>query len=351
MSGAEPRFAWRGFMLDVARHFHPVETVLAVIDHIAALGLNRLHLHLTDDQGWRIEIDSWPRLTGIGASTQVGGGPFDPSTSSGRRSANGQTDGPAFYTKDDYRRIVGYAAERGIVVVPEIDMPGHTNAALVAYPQLAPTGVIPEPYEGIDVGFSTLDTGNEETYRFVADVIGEVAELTPGPWLHFGGDESLVTTRDDYAAFVSRVAQIVVDAGKVPIGWHEIGRVPDLPPETIIQYWGFLEPEQDHGEIVAAWVRHGGKVILSPADVAYLDIKPHAAHPLGLVWAKGPTSLEAAAGWDPLDLVARVDGMTLDDVLGVEAPMFTETIATLADIREMAFPRLDALASIMSEPR
>jgi len=346
MGTAEPRFAWRGFMLDVARHFHPVETVLAVVDDIAALGLNRLHLHLTDDQGWRIQIDAWPRLTQIGASTQVGGG-------------LGGT--PAFYTKDDYRRIVAHADARGIVVVPEIDLPGHVNAALTAYPELAPGGVVyaetkpeahpPRPYEGIEVGFSTLDARLEPTYEFIESVIHEVAELTPGPWLHFGGDESLSTGREDYAAMVRRAAQNVVDAGKIPIGWHEIGRVDGLPPETILQYWGYLEPEEDHGEILRAWVARGGTVILSPADVSYLDIKPYAEHPLGLVWAKGPTSLEAAAGWDPADIVARIDGMRMDDVLGIEAPMFTETIATLADIREMAFPRLPALAAIMTQPR
>ena len=345
MTAAEPRFAWRGFMLDVARHFHPVETVLAVIDDIAALGLNRLHLHLTDDQGWRIEIRSRPELTRIGAATQVGGG----------------LAGPAFYTQEDYRRIVAYAETRGVVVVPEIDLPGHTNAVLTAYPELAPDGVVyaetrpaalpPHPYEGIEVGFSTLDARLPATYDLVADVLREIVALTPGEWIHFGGDESLSTDRADYAVFVRRVAEMIAELGKTPIGWHEIGRVPDLPPETIIQYWGFLTPEEDHGEILRAWVAGGGKVILSPADVSYLDIKPHADHPLGLVWAKGPTPLESAAGWDPAELVARVDGMGLDDVLGIEAPMFTETIATLQDIREMASDRLPALAAIMTEPR
>ena len=345
MPAAEPRFPWRGFMLDVARHFHPVETVLAVIDDIADLGLNRLHLHLTDDQGWRIEIESRPELTRIGAATQVGGG----------------LAAPAFYTKDDYRRIVAYAAARGIVVVPEIDLPGHTNAVLTAYPELAPDGVVyaetrpaalpPHPYEGIEVGFSTLDPRLPATYDLVADVLREIVELTPGEWIHFGGDESLSTDRQDYAVLVRRVAEMITALGKTPIGWHEIGRVSGLPPETIIQYWGFLEPEEDHGEILRTWVAAGGKVILSPADVAYLDIKPSADHPLGLVWAKGPTPLEAAAGWDPAELVARIDGMMMDDVLGVETPMFTETIATLADIREMAFGRLPALAAIMTAPR
>jgi len=345
-TGADPRFEWRGFMLDVARHFLPVETVLAVIDELAPLGIDRLHLHLTDDQGWRIEIASRPELTRIGAATQVGGGPVPP---------------PGHYTRDDYRRIVDRAAERGIVVVPEIDLPGHVNAALLAYPELAPRGVVyaetrpaalaPHPYQGIEVGFSTLDAQTEATWAFIEDVIGEVAAMTPGPWLHLGGDESLSTTREDYEALVRGAAQAVVAAGKTPIGWHEIGRVADLPEATILQYWGFLEPEEDHGEILRSWVARGGRVILSPADVAYLDMKPHADHPLGLVWAKGPTSLEAAGGWDPADLVARIPGMTEAHVLGVEAAMFSETVATLDDVRALMHPRLGALARIMREPR
>ncbi|MBO9577184.1 MAG: family 20 glycosylhydrolase [Microbacteriaceae bacterium] len=346
VGGGEPRFAWRGLMLDVARHFHPVETVLAVVDELAARGLNRLHLHLTDDQGWRIEIESRPRLTELGAATQVGGG-LEPS--------------PAYFTKDDYRRIVAYAAERGITVVPEIDLPGHTNAVLVSYPELAPAGVVyhetkpealpPHPYEGIEVGFSTLSLGLDATYDLVRDVLREIAELTPGEWIHIGGDESLSTDPDEYADFIRWVTAEVVALGKTPIGWHEITRVEGLPDGTIAQYWNFVEPEEPHGSHLAGWVAQGRQVILSPADVAYLDIKPHADHPLGLVWAKGPTSLEDAAGWDPQDIVDAIPGMTPAHVLGVEAPMFTETIATLEDIREMAFPRLDALARIMSEPR
>jgi len=175
--------------------------------------------------------------------------------------------------------------------------------------------------------------------------------MTPGEWIHIGGDESLATDPEDYAAFIRRVTAMVAELGKTPIGWHEIARVDGLPAGTIAQYWNFLEPEPPHGEHLAAWVARGGRVILSPADVAYLDIKPHADHPLGLVWAKGPTSLEDAAGWDPDDLVARVPGMTIDDVLGIETPMFTETIVDLDDIREMAFPRLEALAAIMTRRR
>ena len=157
-----PRYEWRGVMLDVARHFFGVDDVKRFVDVIARYGFNRLHLHLTDDQGWRIEIKSWPRLAEVGGSTAVGGGPG------------------GWYTQDEYAELVAFAAERGIVVVPEIDLPGHVNAALVAYPELAPAGYSPEPYTGTDVGFSSLDVTNERTYEFVEDVVREVAALTPG---------------------------------------------------------------------------------------------------------------------------------------------------------------------------
>ncbi len=325
-----PRFAWRGLMLDVARHFHPVETVLELIDDLAALKLNRLHLHLTDDQGWRIAIDSRPALTGIGASTQVGGG------------------GGGHYTKDDWRRIVEHAAARHVVVVPEIDLPGHTNAALTAYPELAPAGVVPVPYEGIEVGFSTLDPRNEASYRFVEDVLGEVAAMTPGPWLHIGGDECLATPEDDFLEFIRRAAAIGAATGKTLIGWHEMGRSHDLPPGTIGQYWNLTAPQEDHAEHLLAFVEQGGRAILSPADAAYLDIKYTADHPIGLIWPGAPTTLEDAYGWEPN---AIVPGLGEAGILGIEATVFTETIVDRDALRSMVYPRIAAVAELAWSPR
>jgi hexosaminidase len=156
-----PRFAYRGVMLDVARHFFTVAQVQRFIDQLASLKLNHLHLHLSDDQGWRLEIAGWPELTGIGAATAVGGG-----------------EG-GFYTAADYRAIVDYAADRSITVVPEIDVPGHTNAALAAYPELNADGVAREPYTGTEVGFSSLDIRSETTYAFLEDVFGQLARRSP----------------------------------------------------------------------------------------------------------------------------------------------------------------------------
>jgi hexosaminidase len=333
-----PRFAYRGAMLDVARHFLPIEDVLDFIDRIALLKLNALHLHLTDDQGWRIEIRSWPELTGVGASTSVGG------------------DGGGFYTQDDYRRIVAYAAERFVTVVPEIDMPGHTNAALSAYAELNCEGVARKPYEGVAVGFSSLCASPERaeaTDRFLADVTREVAELTPGPWLHLGGDESLATSHTDYLDLVRRMTQAAAATGKTVIGWHEMGASTELPPGTVGQYWSYISPEPDASVLTRSFVEQGGTVIMSPADVAYLDMKypddpvgPLGGE-LGLDWAKGPTSLEEAYAWDP---AAILPGLRESDILGVEAPVWTETIAAAADLEFMVFPRIAAIAEIAWSP-
>lgn len=206
-----PRFGWRGLMLDVSRHFFGVEDVKRLIDLAALYKLNRLHLHLTDDQGWRIEIASWPELTRLGGQTAVGGGPG------------------GYYSQADYSDIVAYAAARHITIVPEIDLPGHTNAALAAYPELNCDGVAPAPYTGTNVGFSSLCLDKEITYRFIDDVIDEVAALTPGDFIHIGGDEAHSTPKDDYVRFIERVEGIVAAHGKRMVGWEEIGQA-ELEP-------------------------------------------------------------------------------------------------------------------------
>ncbi|SFR95172.1 hexosaminidase [Microbacterium sp. cf046] len=342
-----PRFAYRGVMLDVARHFLPVETVEAYIDRAASLKLNALHLHLSDDQGWRIALDSRPKLTELASSTAVGG------------------DGGGFFSKADYRRIVEYAASRHMIVVPEIDLPGHTHAVGLAYPEIAEAPVLSEhildtvrdhggevptagvAYTGMAVGFSSLKIHDEATYDFVADVVGELAAMTPGPYLHIGGDEALGTDPDDFAVFMERATAIVADLGKIPVTWHEAGAAPGIDPDTVGQYWGFLTPTDGMDDRARAFVEHDSGLILSPADAVYLDMKYDADAALGLTWANGPTSVERAYSWEP---AAIIDGVAEDDILGVEAPMWTETIRTLADIDEMAFPRIAAAAEAAWSP-
>lgn len=222
---------------------------------IATYKLNVLHLHLSDDQGWRIEIKSWPNLTTIGGSTQVGGGKG------------------GFYTQEQYKDIVKYAQDRFITVIPEIDMPGHTNAALASYKELHSSEVTagslqanPERsrkdtainlYTGTEVGFSTLRTHKAITYKFVDDVIRELAEITPGPWIHIGGDESHSTSKEDYIPFVSRVQEIVIAHGKQVIGWDEIA-LSTIQPNTVAQFWADAENSKQA-------VIKGAKIIMSPA--------------------------------------------------------------------------------------
>ena len=256
-------------------------------------------------------------------------------------------DGGGFYTKDDYRRIVEYAAERFVTIVPEIDLPGHTNAALSAYPELNCDGVAPAPYEGTEVGFSSLCASPER-----AD--GRPTGSSPtsparSPSSRPGrGCTSAATSRSpraeaDYLDLVRRMTQAGAATGKTIIGWHEMGASRELPAGTIGQYWSFVEPEDDAAELTRSFVEQGGSVILSPADVAYLDMKyvddPQNAlgHTLGLDWAKGPTTIDEAYLWEPSAIVPGVDER---DILGVEAPIWTETLASISDVEFMAFPRI-----------
>ncbi|MFI2647525.1 beta-N-acetylhexosaminidase [Micromonospora fulviviridis] len=319
-----PRFPYRGAMLDVARHFFPVEDVLRVVDHLARYKLNHLHLHLTDDQGWRIAVDSWPRLAEIGGATEVGGGPG------------------GCYTQADYRRIVAYAARRHVTVVPEIDLPGHTNAALVAYPELAPGKVPPPPYTGTEVGFSYVDPADEQTYAFVADVVGEVAALTPGPWLHLGGDEAFKVPADTYRAFVERAQTLVAATGKTVVGWHQLAPAGHVD-ERVLQWWGTNGDDPETAEAV----RRGARLILSPGNRVYLDMKYATDTPIGHDWA-GLIDVHRAYDWDP---ATHLTGVPAEAVLGVEAPLWTESVATLAEVEFMLFPRLPAVAELGWSPR
>ncbi len=320
-----PRFAYRGTMLDVARHFHPVSTIKRHLDRIALYKINYLHLHLSDDQGWRIVIDSWPRLATIGGSTQVGGG------------AGG------FYTKAEYQEIVAYAAQRHITIVPEIDMPGHTNAALASYAELNCSGVAPPLYTGTDVGFSTLCTSKEVVYTFVSNVLSELAALTPGPYLHVGGDEANVLTGAQYATFINRVQPMVPALGKAVMGWHQIGAsAVNHSANRVVQYWGLTTSDS----LVSNAVSQGARVVMSPANKAYLDMKYNSQTQLGLSWA-GFIEVQTAYGWDP---GAYLSGVPSSAILGVEAPLWTETIVTEDNIEFMAFPRLPAIAELGWSP-
>jgi hexosaminidase len=323
-----PRFAWRGTMLDVARHFFTVAQVKRYIDTAALYKINMLHLHLSDDQGWRIAIPGWPRLASYGGSTAVGGGPG------------------GHYTERDFAEIVRYAAQRYMTVVPEIDGPGHTNAALASYAKLNCDGHAPPLYTGTDVGFSSLCIGKPVTYEFLDAVLGRLAKLTPGPYLHIGGDEAMSTKPADYAEYLRRVAAIVRRHGKTLSGWADIGAA-TVPRGSIAQYWQPAKGSEKGTETARAAVRQGARLVMSPADHAYLDMKYTASTPLGQDWA-GLVEVRDAYAWDPGTLL---DGVTDKDVAGVEAPLWTETIVTDRNIDYMTLPRLPAVAEIGWTPR
>lgn len=316
-----PRFAWRGAMLDVARHFLAVDDVKRFIDLMALHKLNRLHLHMADDQGWRIDIRAWPKLATHGGSTEVGGG----------------TGG--FYGQDQYAAIVRYAAERFITIIPEIDMPGHTNAALASYAELNCDNIARPLYTGIEVGFSALCVEKDVTYTFIDDVVREIAALTPGPYFHIGGDEVKTLTPAQYAGFVERVQAIVRTHGKQMIGWDEIAPT-KLLPTSIVQHW---RPKTSVAEVVAK----GAQVIMSVADRMYLDMKYDNDTPIGLTWA-GTVSVKGSYDWDP---ATAAPGVPESSMLGVEAPLWAETITNIRDYEFLAFPRLAAVAEIGWSPQ
>jgi hexosaminidase len=312
----QPEYAYRGAMLDVSRHFFGVDDVKRFIDLISYYKMNTLHLHLSDDQGWRIEIKSWPNLAVHGGSTQVGGGKG------------------GYYTQEQYSDIIKYAQERYIIIVPEIEMPGHTNAALASYAELNCDGKARELYTGTEVGFSTFCAKKDITYKFIDDVVRELAAITPGPYFHIGGDESHSTKHDDYIIFVEKVQNIVKSHGKTVIGWDEIAAT-KLIEGSVAQYW-------DNAKNATMAVEQSAKLLFSPAKKAYLDMQYDSTTKLGLNWA-AYIEVDNAYMWDPVTLVP---GIKKENILGIEAPLWSETITNIDDIEYMVFPRLPGIAEI-----
>jgi hexosaminidase len=265
------RFAWRGFMLDVARGFEPLPDLERLVELMSEYKMNRLHLHLTDDQGWRIQIPSQLQLTSVGATRRVGGG-------------------GGFYTDAQYRQLVAYAQERGVVVVPEIDMPAHVTAALIADPALACDDKAPSPKTGLLPSPNAVCTTRESTYRFVDDVVRDLAAMTRWPYLHIGGDEAIGLSTVDYASFVTRAAQIVESHGKQPIAWDDVISASHATG-ALVQVWHL-------GIQASPPLLQAPGVIVSLANRAYLDQKYNRSLTFGMSWA-GFVDTETAYDWDP----------------------------------------------------
>ncbi|MFD0618659.1 family 20 glycosylhydrolase [Paenibacillus sp. GCM10027629] len=310
----KPAYEYRGLMMDVARHFFTVDQVKRQIDQASQYKINKFHMHLSDDQGWRIEIKSRPALIEIGSKGQVGGGPG------------------GYYTQEQFKEIVNYAAERYIEVIPEIDMPGHTNAALASYGELNPDGQKKAMRTDIAVGYSTLMARSEVTYQFVDDVIRELAAISPSPYIHIGGDESDATSASDYDYFVGRVTTIAKNYGKKAVGWDPSDTSSGATSDSILQNW------HCNASTGTAAKAKGMKVIVSPAN-AYLDMKYYSNTPIGLSW-RGLVSTNKAYAWNPTDCISGAN------IYGVESTLWSETLETSDHLDYMLYPRLIANAEV-----
>ena len=350
-----PRFAWRGLMLDSARHFQSVDYVKALIDRMAQSKLNTLHWHLTDDQGWRLEIKKYPKLTEVGAWRVPAGAAaaadIDPKTGKPRVIGG-------YYTQDQVRDVVAYAAARHITIVPEIETPGHAHAPIVAYPQLG-SAATPPTTTSSDWGvFPYLYNVDEGTFAFLDDVLTEVAALFPSRYIHVGGDEAVkdqwktnpavqARMKDLHIAsetamqgwFISRVEQILKAKGRKLIGWDEILEGGVAEDATVMSWRGI------DGAIVAAKLGHD--TILSPAPPRALNQRQSAA-PSELPGRGQVVSLKEVYDYDPMPAALNPDER--HHVLGVQGNLWTEHVRTEDRASKMYFPRATALAETAWSP-
>ena len=355
-----PRFAYRGMHLDVCRHFFSVEEVKRYIDIIAVYKVNRLHWHLTEDQGWRLPIAKYPKLTEVGAwrkGTQIG---LDRSTCDGIRYGG-------FYTREEIADIIAYAAKNGITVIPEVDLPGHMQAALASYPELGCEGSQPQPYEvwtRWGVSKQVLCVGREETMRFLEDVLAEVCEMFPSEYIHIGGDECpkvewskdrycqdlirKMGLRDDENAtkedrlqnyVTARIQAFLATKGRKVIGWDEVLKGELAPGATVMSWRG------TKGGIQAASM--GYDVIMTPSTYCYFDYAQSddfEKEPLGISNGnKRTVSLEKVYGYEPYD---ELSDEAKPFIKGVQANLWTEYIATPEHLEYMLLPRLAALSEV-----
>lgn len=353
-----PRFSWRGGMLDCSRHFFPKEFVKRWIDILAMHKLNTFHWHLTDDQGWRIEVKRYPRLTEIGA-WRVDREDKHWNAREPQQPGEKATYG-GFYTQDDIREIVAYAATRYVTIVPEIEMPGHAKAALAAYPQFSCTGgpftVAPGGYWPITDVFCP---GNDGAFEFLENVLTEIVDLFPGPFVHVGGDEvnktewqrcpkcqarmkaeGLKDENELQSYFVRRMERVLNAKDRRLLGWDEILEG-GLPPQATVMSWRGTE-----GGIAAA--RAGHDVVMSPTSHCYIDYyQGDPAHePLAI---GGSVPLRKVYSFEPVpDVLTEAEA---SHVLGGQANLWTEYVANGKHAEYMALPRLAALAEAVWSPR
>ncbi|MEY3052212.1 MAG: hypothetical protein RLY31_1997 [Bacteroidota bacterium] len=360
-----PRFSWRGMMLDVSRHFFPKEEVMAFIDQMARYKYNTFHWHLTDDNGWRIEIKSLPKLTSVGAWRVDRAGHF------GDRAAprpGEPTPYGGFYTQEDIREVIRFAAERHVTVVPEIDVPGHSMAALAAYPELSCTGdtsIRVNPGTRFSEWYgngtfrmlvdNTLNPSDERVYAFLDKVFTEVADLFPNPYIHVGGDECYkgfwnadpgcqalmkeINTRhveDLQGYFMGRLEEILRTKGKRLLGWDEILEGGISPDATVMSWRGIS------GGIEAAQLGHD--VVMTPTSFTYIDFNQGDQTVDPPIYAG--LRITTAYSFDPVPT-----GVDPKFILGGQANLWTEQIPSLRHAEYMTWPRGWALSEVYWSPK
>ncbi len=349
-----PRFGWRGLLLDPARHFLPKESVMKMMDVMALHKMNRLHLHLTDDQGWRIEIKKYPKLTEIGA--------WRAETLSGHLGASVQEyDGKphgGFYTQQDLRDLVAYGAARHIMLIPEIEMPGHAQAAIASYPEL---GNLAEPLPvltkwGVNPNIFNV---KESTILFLQDVLAETAAIFPGPYIHIGGDEAVKEQWESSEAvqerikelglpdetamqawFIARMNDFLKEQGKRLIGWDEV-LDGGLGKDAVVTAWRSVEKGVEAAKA-------GNDVVMAPTKYTYFDYYQgkNQDEPLGI---GGFLPLERAYAFNPIP-----EGLAPEEaarILGAQGQLWAEYIPTPEHLEYMAFPRVCALAEVVWTPQ
>ncbi|MDX1365433.1 MAG: family 20 glycosylhydrolase [Arenibacter latericius] len=346
-----PRFKWRGFMMDVSRHFFDKEYILSTIDQLALLKMNTLHLHLVDDQGWRIEIKKYPKLT------EVGGFRVDQEDKHWDARLTPELGEEAtyggFYTQEEIKEIVAYATSRGINVVPEIEMPAHVMSAIAAYPELSCfQNPIMVPSGGVWPITEIYCAGKESTFEFLENVLVEVMELFPSQYIHVGGDEAtktnwekcpdcsrrvkeegLANVEELQSYFIKRMERFISSKGRTLIGWDEILEGGLAPGATVMSWRGFK------GGLEASEAGHD--VVMSPTSHSYFDYYQGNQDVEPMAWG-GYTPLSKVYEFDPV-----VEGMTAEQanhVLGGQANLWTEFVPTVAQAQYMTYPRLAALA-------
>lgn len=330
-----PRFGWRGLLVDISRHFFGKAALLGIIDEMAAHKLNVLHLHLTDDPGWRFDVPAYPKLVTVGAS--------------GDQDAPGAGP-PRYLSKDDVRELVDHAKARYVEIVPEIEFPTHCAAAARAYPELFDSD-------------RSINPAREASWVFIKEVFAEAARQFPSPYLHFGGDEfagdrwdllpevqelrrkaGLTTERAVEGYFDKRVAELITKLGRRPIAWDETAEA-GAGPDVLIEWW-----RKDRPDVLDAATRSGHDVVLSPVDELYLDY-PQALGEPGAPWEgndNGPTSAAKILSWEPVP--ARYTPDEARHIRGVEAALWTEFIRTERYMQFMLYPRLFAVADVAWRP-